>query len=361
MKAKYEIVEDGIKDKILSGVYDVDAKLPTETELMNQFQVSRYTVRRAVGDLENEGYIYRIQGGGMYVNDWQTVNAKSSTSNPMIGVVATHIANYIFPSIISGADQIISDNGFSILLANTHNDPKLERRSLTTMLQSNVAGLIIEPTQSTLPTKNQDLYEKIKSLDLPVVFINAEYDLPELNAPSVTTNDTGALQRLTNYLIEQGHERIVGVFQVDDIQGVNRMNGFIKAYQEHADIVLKSNIIMYQSMDPIKKVLTEIEHAILAEPHPTAIVCYNDQLAIRVMDMVKSMDLSIPDDISITGFDDYNVVRYMDPGLTTMVHEKERMGHDAAQLLMEMMAKKPVKSIKYDPEMVIRDSVKKIN
>ncbi len=99
---------------------------------------------------------------------------------------------------------------------------------------------------------------------------------------------------------------------------------------------------MYQSMDPVKKVLTQIEHAIQDNPHPTAIVCYNDQLAIRVIDMVKSMDLSIPDDISITGFDDYNVVRYMDPAITTMVHEKERMGHDAAQLLMEMMEKKPV-------------------
>jgi len=321
MKAKYEIVEDGIKDKILSGAYDVGAKLSTETELMKEFNVSRYTVRRAVGDLENEGYIYRIQGGGMYVNDWQAAQAKNTASNRMIGVIATHIANYIFPSIINGADQIISDNGFSILLANTHNDPKLERRSLTTMLQSNVAGLIIEPTQSTLPTQNRDLYEKIKTLGLPMVFINAQYDMPDLNAPSVTTNDTGALKQLTNYLIELGHKRIVGVFKVDDLQGVNRMNGFIKAYQEHATIALESNIIMYQSMDPIKQVLAKIEHAIQTDPHPTAIVCYNDQLAIRVIDMVKSMDLSIPDDISITGFDDYNVVRYMDPPITTMVHE----------------------------------------
>ncbi len=253
MKAKYEIVEDGIKDKILSGAYDIDAKLPTETELMNEFQVSRYTVRRAVGDLENEGYIYRIQGGGMYVNDWQTTQAKSNTSNRMVGLIATHIANYIFPSIISGADQIISDNGFSILLANTHNDPKLERRSLNTMLQSNVAGLIIEPTQSTLPTQNRDLYVKIKKLDLPVVFINAEYDIPELNAPSVTTNDMGALKELTNYLISQGHERILGVFQVDDIQGVNRMNGFIKAYQEHADIVLRVTLLCINQWIRLKR------------------------------------------------------------------------------------------------------------
>ena len=143
MSAKYEIVENGVKEKILSGVYPIGEKLPTETELMKEFNVSRYTIRRAIGNLENEDFVYRIQGGGMYVNDWQTAHAKGKNSNRMIGVIATHIANYIFPSIVSGADQIISDNGYSILLANTHNDPKLERRSLTTMLQSDVAGLII--------------------------------------------------------------------------------------------------------------------------------------------------------------------------------------------------------------------------
>lgn len=361
MQAKYEIVEDGVKEKILAGTYAIGDKLPTETELMNEYEVSRYTVRRAIGDLENEDFVYRIQGGGMYVNDWQTAQTNKNNSNRMIGVIATHVANYIFPSIINGADQIISDNGFSILLANTHNDPKLERRSLTTMLQSDVSGLIIEPTQSTIPTSNRDLYDKVVTLGLPVVFINATYDLPELSAPSVTTNDVGAMTKLTNYLIDQGHERILGVFQVDDIQGVNRMNGFIKAYQEHSTIALKSNIIMYQSMDPIKQVLAKIEHAVKSNSRPTAIMCYNDQLAIRVIDMVKSLNINIPDDISITGFDDYNVVRYIDPAITTMSHEKERMGHDAAQLLMNLINKKPAKSIVYDPEMIVRDSVKKIN
>lgn len=124
MQAKYEKVEEALKNKILAGEYQIGEKLPTETELMNKYGVSRYTVRRSVGDLENEHLIYRIQGGGMYVNDWQSAKANSISNNRMIGVIATHIADYIFPSIISGADQIISDNGFAMLLANTHNDPQ---------------------------------------------------------------------------------------------------------------------------------------------------------------------------------------------------------------------------------------------
>ncbi|MTV81667.1 GntR family transcriptional regulator [Secundilactobacillus folii] len=358
MQAKYEKVEEELKNSILSGEYKIGEKLPTETELMNRFGVSRYTVRRSVGDLENEHLIYRIQGGGMYVNDWQSAKVNNASSNRMIGLIATHIADYIFPSIINGADQIISDNGFAMLLANTHNDPQRERKSLITMLESNVAGLIIEPTQSTLKSPNMDLYDKIKELKLPTVFINAKYE--GIEGTSVTTNDEDAMKRMTEYLMDQGHERILGVFQIDDLQGINRMNGFIKAYQSHSDVMLQSNVIMYRSSDPIKKALDQVEQALKAERRPTAIMCYNDQLAIQIIDLVKSMDLNVPEDISITGFDDYSLGRYMEPSLTTMVHEKEKMGHDAAGLLMNMIEKKPVESIIYNPDLIVRNSVRQL-
>lgn len=359
MQAKYEIVEEALKNSILSGEYKIGDKLPTETELMNRFGVSRYTIRRSVGDLENEHLIYRIQGGGMFVNDWRSTKVNHSSNNRMVGVIATHIADYIFPSIISGADQIISDNGFAMLLANTHNDQQRERKSLITMLDSNVAGLIIEPTQSTLQSPNLDLYSRIKELNIPTVFINAQYE--EIQGISVTTNDEDAVKRLTEYLFSQGHERILGVFQTDDIQGVHRMDGYLQAYQHNSDVVLQSNIIMYRSSDPIKDVLHQVERAISTENRPTAIISYNDQLAIQIIDLVKSLDLMVPDDISVTGFDDYSLGQYMEPPLTTMRHEKEKMGHDAASLLMNMMEKNPVESIVYNPEMIIRNSVKKID
>ncbi|GAA3613261.1 GntR family transcriptional regulator [Secundilactobacillus similis DSM 23365 = JCM 2765] len=357
MQAKYEKVEEALKNKILAGEYQIGEKLPTETELMNKYGVSRYTVRRSVGDLENEHLIYRIQGGGMYVNDWQSAKANSISNNRMIGVIATHIADYIFPSIISGADQIISDNGFAMLLANTHNDPQRERKSLITMLESNVAGLIIEPTQSTLQTPNADLYQKIQELKLPTVFINAKYE--QIDGVSVTTDDEDAMKRMTDYLIDQGHQRILGVFQIDDVQGINRMNGFIKAYQRNADVMIQSNVIMYRTTDPIKKTLDQIEQALAVEPRPTAIMCYNDQLAIQVIDLVKSLDLQVPEDVSVTGFDDYSLGQFMEPAITTMVHEKEKMGHDAAGLLISMIDKQPVEDIVYEPELIIRNSVAK--
>ncbi len=80
MEPKYVRVKKNIKSNIINGKYKINEKIPTESELMAIYKVSRYTVRRAVGDLEHEGYIYRVQGGGMYVNDW--INNKASSDRP---------------------------------------------------------------------------------------------------------------------------------------------------------------------------------------------------------------------------------------------------------------------------------------
>ncbi|WP_341780083.1 GntR family transcriptional regulator [Levilactobacillus sp. HBUAS70063] len=353
MENKYQRVKDSLKEAILSGKYPIDEKLPTETELMEQFKVSRYTIRRAVGDLETEHFIYRIQGGGMFVQDWHKDWATENDSK-MIGVITTHIADYIFPQIIYGMDKVISDGGYSLLLGNTHNNHDKERKNLINMLNSKVAGLIIEPTQSALPNPNMDLYQEIKDDQIPVLFINAAY--PQLDFPYVTTADVSAEKKLIDHLLRMGHESILGIFQVDDIQGVHRMNGFVQAYQEHPDISYKSNLIMYQSGDDFARITSRISSYLKDAERPTAIACYNDQLAIPVMAFVKEQGFRVPQDISIVGFDNYQMSQYMSPGLTTLNHEKEIMGEDAGRMMFQLLNKQPVQSITYEPELVIRQS-----
>ena len=354
MENKYQKVKDALKEAILSGKYAIDAKLPTETDFMNQFGVSRYTIRHAVGELETEHFIYRIQGGGMFVQDWHK-DWTNENDSKMIGVIATHIADYIFPEIIYGIDQVISDSDYSLLLGNTHNDHQRERKNLINMLNSKVAGLIIEPTQSALPNPNMDLYQEISDYGIPVLFINAQY--PSLDFPAVTTDDEGAEQELVEYLFAKGHESILGMFQVDDIQGVNRMNGFVKAYQSHADISYKSNLIMYQSGDDFNKLTQRLDSYLQNEERPTAITCYNDQLAIQVLDHLKSAGFKVPEDISVVGFDNYQMSKYISPALTTMNHEKKMMGEAAGKQMLQLLRGQSVDSLTYHPDLVIRDSV----
>lgn len=357
MENKYEIVKKGIKDDIIGGKYNVGDKLPTESELMVAFQVSRYTIRRAIGELQNEHFVNRIQGGGMFVNDWQN-QRESQINHKMIGVITTHIADYIFPSIISGIDRILSSEGYSIILSNTHNNHDKERQSIISMLDNNVDGLIIEPTQSALPNPNVDLYRKINLSGLPTIFINANY--PTFDFPYVGTTDKETEKKLTDFLFENGHERILGVFQIDDLQGVHRMEGFLQSYMEHPELSYLSESVMFQSNDEMSKIFDKIAKILSRPDRPTAIACYNDQLAIQLMDVIKSLDLRIPEDVSIVGFDDYQLSKYMDPSLTTVEHPKITMGIDAGKLMLKMLNKEEISSIVYESKLIKRESTSKI-
>lgn len=357
MTTKYEKVKTNIRELIKSGQYEVGKQLPTESDLMKKYQVSRYTIRRAMGELENEHYIYRIQGGGMYVDNWQEAQ-NQKPNNKVIGVITTHLADYIFPSIISGIDRAIASSGYSILLSNTHNDQKQERQSLNQMINSDIDGLIIEPTQSALPNPNNDLYVKLRNSKFPTIFINAHYD--NSSFPYLDVADRETEHKLINTLFDAGHRRILGVFKVDDMQGVDRMRGYLDAYTDHPKSLLQSDLVMYQSSDDVTNIFAQIARRLQVDQRPTAIACYNDQLTIQVMDVVRSIGLHIPTDVSIVGFDDYQLSAYVLPGLTTAAHPKNKMGMDAGTMILQRIAGKKVDPIIYHPKIIMRKSVRKI-
>lgn len=354
METKYEMVEKDLKEKILSGFYEVNDKLPTESTLMKIYNVSRYTIRRAIGDLETQHFIYTIQGGGMFVDDWRQQVSKP-LENKEIGVITTHIADYIFPNIITGIDRFVSSKGYSVLISNTQNDPEKERTSLSKMLESNLSGLIIEPTQSALGNPNKDLLMKFKQANIPTIFINSHY--PDLDFPYIEMNDVAAGKLVTDALFNLGHQRILGIFKIDDSQGVHRMNGYVKSYQAHKEFSFLSEIVMFQSSDNLHSVFTRIGSILKREDRPTAIVCYNDQLAIQVINLIRSLDLKVPDDISVIAFDNYQLSKYISPKLSTVEHPKEKMGRDAAKMLFDLMqGDKSNQSIVYDPQLILRES-----
>ena len=353
MKNDFIIIKERIKEQITSGQLKANQKLPTEDDLISQFKISRYAVRKALGQLESENLIYRIQGSGMYIQDlnkkWN-YNPESKT----IGLICTHIADYIFPKLISHIDSIIAKRGYSLLVANTHNDTSRERLRLINMLDSQVAGLIVEPSESAKPNPNLDIYQIISHDKVPLIFINAIY--PKLHFPVITNTDKQSEKELVKYLFKLGHQKIIGIFQTDDLQGINRMQGFIEAYQESSITLSNSFLIMYSSHDNFKTISDKLDLYLNNNQPPTAITCYNDQLAILVVDKLKKMKYCIPQDISVCGFDDYDGTSYLTPTLTTMKYDTYSIGKEAGQGILKLIHGKEFHSITHQPQIKIRDS-----
>lgn len=357
MPKKYEEIKKDLFDKIVSGQYALNEKLPTESELMEIYKVSRFTVRHAIGELEKENYVYRIQGGGIFVDDWKN-KPKSAVRNKTIGVITTHIADYIFPNIITGIDNSVSQFGYSILIGNTQNNPDKERATLKNLIVNDLSGLIIEPTKSAMDSPNLNIYRNLKQTGVPMLFINATYDGFE-DTPYLIMDDVKVGKIAANYLISKGHKHIVGIFKVDDKQGIKRMSGFIKAFQLHPELSDMSEIMMYQTEENIDNLLNKLKEKFMQSRFvPTAIICYNDQLAIQVINRIKEMGLKIPDDVSIMGVDDYQFSKFLNPKLTTIRHPQEKMGLDAGKMIIDMLNKQTVQSKVYEPTITERDSVR---
>ena len=114
---KYTTSEEDLRQLIFSDESHTGDKLPSENVLAARYGVSRQTIRKALEELEHEGYIYAVHGSGRYISE-RTIHRKNSKN---IAVVLTYLSDYIFPKVISGIDNVLSENGYSIILKHTNN------------------------------------------------------------------------------------------------------------------------------------------------------------------------------------------------------------------------------------------------
>lgn len=353
-KRKYLKLYQWLKDQIIEGKLGPGSKVYAELKLAEMFQISRQTVRQAISMLEKEGLVSRTRGSGTYVTEQSEKYIRRNTR--IIGVVMTYVDDYIFPSIISGINACLSEAGYTMNLHITYNTRYNEEKILRSVLASQLDGLIIEPTKSSLVNTNRGLYEQI-ARKLPCIFVNCYY--PGLNLPYVMPDNTESVRLITNYLIERGHRRIAGIFKVDDEQGNLRFSGYAQALQENGLSVDDSLLTWYQTEDfdyifegrSGKRILGYLQTC-------TAVVCYNDQIAVKLIRFLQENGLHVPDDLSVAGFDDAHSTWTQMP-LTTMAHPKERVGYMAAQNLLKLIEDPSMDATHvFPPELVERNSIR---
>jgi len=359
---KYQVIKDALLSWITEGRIIPGDKLPVEDELAETFVVSRQTVRQAVGELVTEGILQRKQGNGTYFQGMPMpapVQEKINPSRHIIGIVTTYISDYIFPSIIRGIEERLSADGYSPLLFSTQNDSLTERRALKTILARGVEGVIVEPTKSAIPNYNADLYKELKQSCIPVVLLHARYD--DLHAPVIGMDDLHGAVLATRHLLERGHKRIGAIMKIDDKQGVPRLEGFLKAGGtfSHELISFYTTESRYRVSEHYVERLTQMAPV----DRPTALFCYNDAIATDIIVKLRERGLSIPEDISIVGFDDSQLATIGYPPLTTVAHPKSLMGIRAADTILQLidqsgLAVQEIADFLYTPSLIVRDSTR---
>ncbi|HEY0828068.1 MAG TPA: GntR family transcriptional regulator [Bacilli bacterium] len=360
--AKYLVIKQEILRWLKSGRLKANDLMPSENEIAEQFHVSRQTVRQSLGELEQEGWLYRQQGKGTFVSN---PSAQKGHGVQTIGVITTNISNYIFPLIVRGAEAVLRSKGYRLVLSSTDNNKEKERENLSSMMSQPLSGLIIEPTKSAEGNPNLNYFISLDYQQIPYIMINERYS--EMNCPYIKMDDEEGGFLAAQHLIELGHRRIAGFFKTDDLQGVNRLKGFIRAHHQY-EVPLLPDLVIHYSTEEKQTKPYDSAIALLGSPHvrPSAFVCYNDELALHLLGAIRHCGMSVPLDISLVGFDDSNLATATEVKLTTLSHPKSQLGTEAAELLISMIEGKhrldqqnPIVKI-HKPELIIRESTRLI-
>ena len=354
MTPKYQAIADSLRQEIESGLYRDRGLLPTEQALCRHFGISRQTVRRALTVLEEEGLITRRQGSGSHLR----VRPKSKEARTfVIAVLTTYISDYILPHILRGVESVLAANGSAPLLYATQNLVSTERKILQSLLTVKpLDGILVEGSKTALPNPNLDLYQKLIDRGVRLVFINGAY--PELaDVPSVLADNRSGGRMLVEHLHRRGHQNIAGVFKSDDMQGHQRYSGYVEALRD-LDLPLEDRRVFWYNTEDRELFLHEpyLDQLLSGAEGCTAMVCYNDEVAIRVVTQLKKRGVRVPEDMAVVSFDNSHYSELAPVRITSLSHGNQNLGVLAAEQMLRLLRGEPCRSVSVPWQLVEKES-----
>lgn len=248
-----------------------------------------------------------------------------------IGIVVPEFSNSFFPEVIIGAQEILFEKGYQVLITQSNENFETELKNVKTLEDSMVDGIII--SQST-ETKNVDYYQNLIKTGFPIVFFNRVCN--EITSSKVLFNDYKWAFLATEHLINQGYRKIYHLKGKESLSLTNdRMNGFLDAHAKHKLAVTREQIIPTGfTIDDGQRVANEI---INSGKIPEAIFASNDPSAIGAMQVFKKNGYSIPKDIAFVGFTESKMGSIIEPQLTSVLQPAREIGKESARILIEQI------------------------
>lgn len=353
-KPRYLEVMDYIYSEMEKGALKQGDRMPSEKELCDRFGLSRQTIRHATGLLEKEGVITRVRGSGSYIGEISDAEDRPRYMN--VAVMLTYLDNYIFPKVVWGISNTLSQSGYSMQLNFTDNSVEQEEEILKSLLSNqNIDALIAEPSQGSLQNPNRKYYMELKEKHIPVLFINASY--PNLDFPCIRLDDEWIGSQAVHLLAENGHRKIAGIFHCEDSQGSCRYLGYRKGLRECGLDVTGAQVIWLDTRG-IQDVEELTPYILERIEGCTGVFTYNDEVASRLIHGCKKAGLHLPEDLSIVSVDDAEMAANLHPSVTTFPHPKEVLGQMAAENLIHLLNNPFYDANRtFRPEPIIRKSV----
>ena len=333
-----------IKD--ISKIADV-SMMTVSRVINNEKHVKKETREKVLGIIKQYGY----------EPNFFAQNIKTRKTNT-IGLIIGDIENPYYSRLAKGVINVAEINNYNVIVCNSNYSPKLGEKYLNMLIKKGVDGILI----ATIDVSNEAI-NALNKRNIPFVLVTRKSE--EENGNYFITDDYLGGKLASEYLIKLGHKKIFFLRSADVLGANERLRAFKDAMNE--------NKIFFED-SYISKNLTNAEDAYAAvsefieqnlQNKFTAIIGGNDFLAMGAMDAIIDKGLNIPEDLSLIGYDNLWMTKILKVPLTTIRQPKMQFGYMSTERLLEMIKnpemKKYPQKIVLEPELVIRNSCRKLN
>ncbi len=320
--------------------------LPSERVFQQKLNVSRTTVRKALNELEQERRIMAVHGRGYRVLYQKSDGQLKGYIGVAVNTGMPEYENEVFNRII---DHIYR-SGFSPIVTVINPQYETVAEKLAVLL-SNVDGIILSSrffAQREIAAGMRNYFNKLVAV--PYRLRN------DIEIPVVYAEMEKSYEQLAGHLLRRGHRQIAVMVNFND---KSRITGIENAFRK---LHLEPDRELYLDTRGHRHCGYEKFGELLAKKRPfTAVICQNDPCALGVMERCFKEGISVPDEVSIAGFDNVEKSKLYPVPLTTAGIDLERMARKALELLLDgIRTGKPAQSVAIDSKLIIRDSVAKI-
>ncbi|WP_319554853.1 substrate-binding domain-containing protein [uncultured Vibrio sp.] len=277
-----------------------------------------------------------------------------SQSTNTIGVLVGDVSDPFFGTLVKSVDNVARENGKHILIGNGYHNADDERRALDLLANSRCDALVIHAKGLS----DEELIAYAKEVK-GMVLINRH--IPELAERCISLDNRKGAFLATEYLIRHGHRKIACIASSHDIEDTDeRLQGYQSALKEHG-IELSKSYVEYgePNSDGGEVAMTNL---LTKSLDITGVVAYNDYMAAGALATLDQNGIDVPQQVSMVGFDDGLIARFVHPSLTTIRYPIEMMAERATRLALALSRNENVEdeTIIFSPTLVRRDSVAKV-
>ncbi len=277
-----------------------------------------------------------------------------SQSTNTIGVLVSDVSDPFFGTMVKAVDKIAHEAGKHLLIGNGYHQAEEERKAIELLINSRCDALVIH----SKGLSDQELIEFANEIPA-MVLINRH--IPELADRCISLDNYKGAFLATEFLIRNGHRNIACISSLQHIEDAEqRIEGYKEALKQHG-ISLPSSYLELATHDSEggEQAMTNL---LTKSLDITAVVAYNDNMAAGALSVLEENGIKTPDSVSVIGFDDGLIARYVRPRLTTVRYPIQMMAEKAATLALQLSNGEKIEEqpMCFSPTIVRRDSVNKI-